>query len=445
MSTTLPPVVLGLHLQSTSIPDVELDNLRHVSQVRVGCVIAKRLGVALYPPVLRMLNRSSLDVVAFPAFLLSLHALITLHVEFIAQGGKATATTSAYVPLAQQHQLPLRVVPLCAFLHQRPIPLRIRTRFNCPMALTSLSRWPSPPRSWICLSAPRSRIIHRGSCAEPQTSSSFPRAPVVSGLANPCLIPARWCADARAEPLRALCALAFCVRAEAAFGAGYTSRSHPTLSLRLRQGVLTVERAQVAVGARRDPFMSMKQLRPLPPCTCTSRAPVDGVLGTGTGTGTAGPDLMRKEKRAPGNGNADEDGLGARRWRRSAVSLRFGAAAHAAEAVTYCPPALIPPSFVFALALALVPAFACILAPTLSLVSVMPASTWCGVGRAAVVLRVRAHPLPHRPPPHHPSRAHLSSLDAYGYARAVELDRGAGSGVHVYASTFVVALARILM
>ncbi|KAJ7874110.1 hypothetical protein B0H13DRAFT_2551831 [Mycena leptocephala] len=150
--------------------------------------------------------------------------------------------------------------------------------------------------------------------------------------------------------------------------------------------------------------------------------------GTGTGTGTAGPDLMRKEKRAPGNGNADEDGLGAHRWRRSAVSLRFGAAAHAVEAVTYCLPALIPPSFVFALALALVPAFACILAPTLSLVSVMPASTWCGVGRAAAVLRVRAHPLPQRPPPHHPSRAHLSSLDAYGYARAVELERGAGSG-----------------
>ncbi|KAJ7816995.1 hypothetical protein B0H13DRAFT_2459180 [Mycena leptocephala] len=184
-----------------------------------------------------------------------------------------------------------------------------------------------------------------------------------------------------------------------------------------------------------------------------------GWMGMGTGTGVADADLMKTEKRAPGNGNADEDGLGGAsmetecRYLRVHIhpspalrlSLRFGAAAHAVKAVTYCPPALIPPSFVFALALALVPAFACILAPTLSLVSVMPASTWCGVGRAAAVLRVRAHPLPHRPPPHHPSRAHLSSLDAYGYARAVELERGAGSGVHVCASAFVVALAQVVV
>jgi hypothetical protein len=32
---------------------------------------------------------------------------------------------------------------------------------------------------------------------------------------------------------------------------------------------------------------------------------------------------------------------------------------------------------------------------------------------------------------HRPSRAHLSSLDAYGYARAVELERGADSDVYV--------------
>ncbi|KAJ7904130.1 hypothetical protein B0H13DRAFT_2511144 [Mycena leptocephala] len=97
-------------------------------------------------------------------------------------------------------------------------------RFDYLTAPTSLSH-PSPPRSWIYLSASWSRIIHRGSCADPQTSSSFTRAPVASGLANPCLIPARWCADdARAEPLHVLCALAFCVRAEA-FG----RRIHATL------------------------------------------------------------------------------------------------------------------------------------------------------------------------------------------------------------------------
>ncbi|KAJ7854224.1 hypothetical protein B0H13DRAFT_2579087 [Mycena leptocephala] len=291
------------------------------------------------------------------------------------------------------------------------------------MALTSLSRWPSPPRSWICLSAPRSRIIHRGSCAEPQTSSSFPRAPVASGLANPCLIPARWWADdARAEPLRVLCALAFCVRAEAAFG----------------------RRIHVSLPPHPPSSPSPGSYdRYLPVLAHLVRLSTGWM---GTGTGTAGPDLMRKEKRAPGNGNSDEDGLGARPWRRSAVSLRFGAAAHAVEAVTYCPPALIPPSFVFALALALVPAFAHTLALPLSLVPVMPASTWRGMGRADLKLRwytyalahsqrwrsasagagagvARAHPSPHRPPPHPPPRVRPAQ-----YAYVLRLGRGHAEG-----------------
>jgi hypothetical protein len=107
-----------------------------------------------------------------------------------------------------------------------------------------------------------------------------------------------------------------------------------------------------------------------------------------------------------------------------------------------------PPTFAFALALALVPAFARTLAPTLSLVPVMPASTWYGMGRASLELwwyahapahsqrwksagagtgAARAHPpLPIALPP----RTHLSSLDAYANARVVELGRGADSGVY---------------
>ncbi|KAJ7823907.1 hypothetical protein B0H13DRAFT_2375788 [Mycena leptocephala] len=99
---------------------------------------------------------------------------------------------------------PLRVVHCYRASTQRNNSLPVHACFDYLAAPTSLSHWPSHPRSWISLTASRSRIIH-GSCAEPQTSSSFPRAPVASGLANPCLIPARWCADdARAEPLGVL-------------------------------------------------------------------------------------------------------------------------------------------------------------------------------------------------------------------------------------------------
>jgi hypothetical protein len=122
---------------------------------------------------------------------------------------------------------------------------------------------------------------------------------------------------------------------------------------------------------------------------------------------------MKTEKRADGDGNADGDGGGGVRLPVCVhssltlrLSLRFGT-------LSLCPPALVLPSF------ALVPAFAHTLAPTLLLVPVMLASTWCGMDalaascsglcthsrtRSAGEARVRvqgparAHPLPHRLP-----------------------------------------------
>jgi hypothetical protein len=44
------------------------------------------------------------------------------------------------------------------------------------MALTSLPRWPSPPRLWISLATSRSCIIHRRMGAVPPNSCSFPCA-----------------------------------------------------------------------------------------------------------------------------------------------------------------------------------------------------------------------------------------------------------------------------
>ncbi|KAJ7817534.1 hypothetical protein B0H13DRAFT_1922877 [Mycena leptocephala] len=82
----------------------------------------------------------------------------------------------------------------------------------------------------------------------------------------------------------------------------------------------------------------------------------------------ADADLMKTEKRADGDGNADGDGGGG--VRLPVLSLRFGT-------LSLCPPALVLPSF------ALVPAFAHTLAPTLLLVPVMLASTWCGMDALA--------------------------------------------------------------
>ncbi|KAJ7883811.1 hypothetical protein B0H13DRAFT_2343985 [Mycena leptocephala] len=206
------------------------------------------LGATWCPAAKRLSVRIPLGVALYPHF----HLIL---LEFIAQG--------------HHYDPPLRVVPLCAFLHQHPIPLRIRARFNCPTALTALSRWPSPPRSWICLSAPRSRIIHRGSCAEPQTSSSFPRALTTLELS-------RWVSSAR---------LPFAFARRPLLGAGYTSRSHPTLPLRVRRDALAVKQARIAflllMRAQRDPFAPVKQLWLLHHRTCASwmerRADGDGM------------------------------------------------------------------------------------------------------------------------------------------------------------------------
>ncbi|KAJ7800551.1 hypothetical protein B0H13DRAFT_678251 [Mycena leptocephala] len=104
---------------------------------------------------------------------------------------------------------PLRLLPPA-----HSIPLRIRARFDCLVALTTLSRWPSPPRSWIYLAASRSRSVHRVMGAVQSRrlpliyhqSYICARALLACGPTTPCLIPACGCADDTL--LGMLCALA---------------------------------------------------------------------------------------------------------------------------------------------------------------------------------------------------------------------------------------------
>ncbi|KAJ7850748.1 hypothetical protein B0H13DRAFT_2400839 [Mycena leptocephala] len=128
------------------------------------------------------------------------------------------------------------------------------------------------------------------------------------------------------------------------------------------------------------------------------------------------------------------------------LSLRFGAAAHTVEAVTYCPPALVPPSCGFALALVLVPP-----PPSSSSPPAFPLPPLRGTGRAGFELQrhpyvlahsqrwrsagagtgvARAHPpLPIALPP----RTHLSSLNAYAYTRVIGAGGRCGLGcLHVH-------------
>ncbi|KAJ7904117.1 hypothetical protein B0H13DRAFT_2663489 [Mycena leptocephala] len=127
-----------------------------------------------------------------------------------------------------------------------PNSLPIRMRFDYLTAPTSLSRWPSPPRSWISLATSPYCSVHRGvSCAEPPTSlhpSSIKHTHTHSSGLRTSLIPVcRHADDARAQPLGVHC------------------RKSPN-------------RPRTRVGALRDPFTSVKQLRPLPPRTRASCA-----------------------------------------------------------------------------------------------------------------------------------------------------------------------------
>ncbi|KAJ7819144.1 hypothetical protein B0H13DRAFT_2378517 [Mycena leptocephala] len=162
---------------------------------------------------------------------------------------KATPTTSISLPFASSLSAPSSTSArfLSAFVRASTAPWR-----------SPPSRAASPPRSWICLSAPRSRIIHRGSCAEPQASSSSPHALTTLELS-------RWVSSAR---------LPFAFARRPLLGAGYTSRSHPTLPLRVRRDALAVKQARIAflllMRVQRDPFAPVKQLWLLHHRTCAS-------------------------------------------------------------------------------------------------------------------------------------------------------------------------------
>ncbi|KAJ7904122.1 hypothetical protein B0H13DRAFT_1881794 [Mycena leptocephala] len=201
-------------------------------------------------------------------------------------------------------------------------------------------------------------------------------------------------------------------------------------------------------GVQRDVFTSVKQLRPLPPCRAhlarisrTSRAPVDG--GGWSWRSARMGRGMQMEKHAHRDGNAGGDGDGRMGCALAPLQVEVG---------TY--PLLLPArlALTFALALTLVPGTPsprprCVVWDALaSSCGGMPTHSRT---RRDVEVRgagARTDPL-HRPPPYHPSRACLSFLDAYGYARAVELERGAGSGMHVRAhgaSALALALAWVI-
>ncbi|KAJ7850240.1 hypothetical protein B0H13DRAFT_2401395 [Mycena leptocephala] len=112
--------------------------------------------------------------------------------EFIPQGHRYDVLANIRcqsLPTPRHTLLPYIV--LCAFFHQRLIPLRI-AHFDCLMALTPLSRWPLPPRSCIHLAALRSRIGHRGVRAALfiLIDPTYTRSLAPYRRANPCLIPA---------------------------------------------------------------------------------------------------------------------------------------------------------------------------------------------------------------------------------------------------------------
>jgi hypothetical protein len=126
-------------------------------------------------------------------------------------------------------------------------------------------------------------------------------------------------------------------------------------------------------GAQRDPFTSVKQLRPLPRHTCApraSRAPIDGVDGDGEARILGcGPRcrLMKMEKHADGMESRQRLQVRVRRYPSPPSGLGCGftpGTRTQGRSKRGRAPSFYPPAFTFALALALVPTFA----PTLLLV-----------------------------------------------------------------------------
>ncbi|KAJ7870705.1 hypothetical protein B0H13DRAFT_1896058 [Mycena leptocephala] len=177
-----------------------------------------------------------------------------------------------------------------------------------------------------------------------------------------------------------------------------------------------------------------------------SRAPVDGSGWRLGRDGVTDDDSMKTEKHADGNGIADADGVGPCRWRRCTGLVCGLVPSHSAHPLS--PSLSLLPSFP--------PSPTPSPPPYSSPPSRSPSPLLCGTGRAGFELErypcvlahsqqwrstgagtgvARAHPpLPIVLPP----RTHLSSLDAYAYARVVEAER------RVYHILIVLALALVI-
>ncbi|KAJ7850744.1 hypothetical protein B0H13DRAFT_2400821 [Mycena leptocephala] len=223
-----------------------MDNLPAVSQA--GYDITKRLGVALYPPVHWMLNRSSADALA----------------------------ASACSP----RRMLLSYIVLCAFFHQRLNPLRMHCALRLPHgahAPFALALAPAPS-SFSSIRHTRALLHH----ADGRIPASFQYA---DGHANEAQL-----------GMRVLMVHA----------------SLPPLSPRcLRRGVLAVEQAQDALflvcewegsGTRSRPELSCSRYLPLAAPTHLVRLSTEV---DGDADADADADLMKTAKRAAGDGNAD--------------------------------------------------------------------------------------------------------------------------------------------
>ncbi|KAJ7820289.1 hypothetical protein B0H13DRAFT_2377900 [Mycena leptocephala] len=267
----------------------------------------------------------------------------------------------------------------------------IHARFDYLTALTSLSHWPPPPLLWIYLAASRSRIIHRGMAA--RIPALFRPAGAYTTLEL-----SRWASSAR---------LPFAFARKPLFGAGYTPHSLP---LRLRQGALAVKCAQDAlILLMRD--WERCETRSRPELSCGRYPPELAHLAHYL------VDLVHlsTETEPAGNGNADEDGV--------SVSMET-----ASSAVWY--PLFLP-----------TPSLSSSLWPSSPARLPLTPAVWYGTRwRRAAAIEECGYGCGCGCPHEHilslivllriaPSRAHFSSLDAYRYVRAVELDKGAGSAI----------------
>ncbi|KAJ7931935.1 hypothetical protein B0H13DRAFT_2521887 [Mycena leptocephala] len=353
------------------------DNLRAVSQA--GYDITKRLGVTLYPPVFRMLNRSSVDV------------------EFIPQGHRYDVFENS--DTSNSSRIHARFDYLTAHL---PLALALAPAFVDLSHRLALPHHPSRRGAVRILFI---RIDH-----------TCPRAPL---WLAPCLIPA--CGRADDAQLSVLCTFAFralrvlCVRAGAAFfGAGAVRWVHtmlpPLPSLFASAAMHLLRNECNGYGRYLSARVHLVRLAHL-------------------------MYLVRRSTEVDGDGITMQG-----RFVGDGVQVRVRI--HPSPALTLGRFRLWS-ALPLAFALVLVPVPVCSLVPPAS------PSPHCVVrnAQASSCAGPRTYPRTRRDGEARvPVRAHPPSLSsriallvrtvfpsAYGYARAVELERGVNSGVHVCA------------